>query len=127
MASTHTFTLSILFISLVVLTTLTRIWLGNRHISFVLGHRNQVPNSFNKDISLEAHQKAADYTAAKTKLVIAESIVQAALLLTFTLGTGLQWIDYVWRDLMPEHEMLRGALVILSALIISGIILVNRR
>lgn len=122
MASTHTFTLSILFISLVVLTTLTRIWLGNRHISFVLGHRNQVPNSFNKDISLEAHQKAADYTAAKTKLVIAESIVQAALLLTFTLGTGLQWIDYVWRDLMPEHEMLRGALVILSVLIISGII-----
>ena len=122
MAYTHTFTLSILFISLVVLTTLTRIWLSNRHINFVLGHRNQVPNSFNKDISLEAHQKAADYTAAKTKLVIAESIVQAALLLTFTLGTGLQWIDYVWRDLMPEHEMLRGALVILSALIISGII-----
>ena len=122
MAYTHTFTLSILFICLVVLTTLTRIWLGNRHISFVLGHRNQVPNSFNKDISLEAHQKAADYTAAKTKLVIAESIVQAALLLTFTLGTGLQWIDYVWRDLMPEYEMLRGALVILSALIISGII-----
>jgi STE24 endopeptidase len=122
MASTHTFTLSILFISLVILTTLTRIWLGNRHISFVLGHRNQVPNSFSKDISLESHQKAADYTAAKTKLVIAESIVQAALLLTFTLGTGLQWIDYVWRDLMPEHEMLRGALVILSALIISEII-----
>ena len=122
MASTLSYTLSILFISLVVLTTLTRIWLGNRHISFVQKHRNEVPKAFSKDISLEAHQKAADYTAAKTKLVIAESIVQAALLLTLTLGTGLQWIDYVWRDLMPEHEMLRGALVILSALIISGII-----
>lgn len=122
MASTHSYTLSILFISLVVLTTLTRIWLGNRHISFVQKHRNQVPPAFSKDISLEAHQKAADYTSAKTNLVIAEGIVQAALLLTFTLGTGLQWIDYVWRDLMPEHEMLRGALVILSALIISGII-----
>ncbi len=122
MASTPSYTLSILFISLVVLTTLTRIWLGNRHISFVQKHRNEVPKAFSKDISLEAHQKAADYTAAKTKLVIAESIVQAALLLTLTLGTGLQWIDYLWRDLMPEHEMLRGALVILSALIISGII-----
>jgi len=122
MASTPSYTLSILFISLVVLTTLTRIWLGNRHISFVQKHRNEVPEAFSKNISLDAHQKAADYTAAKTKLVIAESIVQAALLLTFTLGGGLQWIDYVWRDLMPEHEMLRGALVILSALIISGII-----
>ena len=122
MASTPSYTLSILFISLVVLTTLTRIWLGNRHISFVQKHRNEVPKAFSKDISIEAHQKAADYTSAKTKLVIAESLVQAALLLTFTLGGGLQWIDYVWRDFMPEHEMLRGALVILSALIISGII-----
>ena len=122
MASAHIYTLSIIFISLVVLTTLTRIWLGNRHIGFVQKHRNQVPKAFSKDISLDAHQKAADYTAAKTKLVIAEGIVQAALLLTFTLGGGLQWIDYVWRELMPEHEMFRGALVILSALIISGII-----
>lgn len=122
MASTPSYTLSILFISLVVLTTLTRVWLGNLHISFVQKHRNEVPKAFSKDISIEAHQKAADYTSAKTKLVIAESLVQAALLLTFTLGGGLQWIDYVWRDFMPEHEMLRGALVILSALIISGII-----
>ncbi len=122
MASAHSYTLSIIFISLVVLTTLTRIWLGNRHIGFVQKHRNQVPKAFSKDISLDAHQKAADYTAAKTKLIIAEGIVQAALLLTFTLGGGLQWIDSVWRELMPDHEMFRGALVILSALIISGII-----
>ena len=122
MASAHSYTLSIIFISLVVLTTVTRIWLGNRHIGFVQKHRNQVPKAFSKDISLDAHQKAADYTAAKTKLVIAEGIVQAALLLTFTLGGGLQWIDFEWRELMPEHEMFRGALVILSALIISGII-----
>jgi len=122
MTTSPSITLSIIFLSLVVLTTLTRIWLGNRHISFILSHRHQVPPAFNQDISLEAHQKAADYSAAKTKLVIAESLVQAALLLTFTLGTGLQWIDYVWRDLMPEQEMLRGALVILSALMISGIV-----
>ena len=115
-------TLSILFITLVVLTTLIRMWLGNRHIGFVQNHRNAVPEAFKDGISLEAHQKAADYTSAKTKLIIAESIVQAALLLTFTAGGGLQWIDYVWRELMPEQEMFRGALVILSALIISGLI-----
>ena len=122
MASTPSYTLSIIFISLVVLTTLTRIWLGNRHIGFMRNHRNQVPAAFSKDISIEAHQKAADYTSAKTQLVIAESIVQALLLLTFTLGSGLQWIDYIWREILPEQEMLRGALVILSALIISGIV-----
>ena len=115
MASTLGQTLSFVFISVLALTTITRIWLGSRHIGFMLNHRNRVPEAFTKNISLDAHQKAADYTTAKTKLVIGESIVQALLLFTFTLGGGLQYIDYVWRDLMPEQEMLRGALVILSA------------
>lgn len=122
MASTLDQTLSFVFISVLALTTITRIWLGSRHIGFMLNHRNRVPEAFTKNISLDAHQKAADYTTAKTKLVIGESIVQALLLFTFTLGGGLQYIDYVWRDLMPEQEMLRGALVILSALMVSSVI-----
>ena len=122
MASTLGQTLSFVFISVLALTTITRIWLGSRHIGFMLNHRNRVPEAFTKNISLDAHQKAADYTTAKTKLVIGESIVQALLLFTFTLGGGLQYIDYVWRDLMPEQEMLRGALVILSALMVSSFI-----
>lgn len=122
MASTLGQTLSFVFISVLALTTITRIWLGSRHIGFMLNHRNRVPEAFTKNISLDAHQKAADYTTAKTKLVIGESIVQALLLFTFTLGGGLQYIDYVWRDLMPEQEMLRGALVILSALMVSSVI-----
>lgn len=122
MASTLGQTLSFVFISVLALTTITRIWLGSRHIGFMLNHRNRVPEAFTKNISLDAHQKAADYTTAKTKLVIGESIVQALLLFTFTLGGGLQYIDYVWRDLMPEQEMLRGALVILSALMVSSAI-----
>ena len=122
MASTLGQTLSFVFISVLALTTITRIWLGSRHIGFMLNHRNRVPAAFTKNISLDAHQKAADYTTAKTKLVIGESIVQALLLFTFTLGGGLQYIDYVWRDLMPEQEMLRGALVILSVLMVSSVI-----
>ena len=122
MASTLGQTLSFVFISVLALTTITRIWLGSRHIGFMLNHRNRVPEAFTKNISLDAHQKAADYTTAKTKLVIGESIVQALLLFTFTLGGGLQYIDYVWRDLMPEQEMLRGALVILSALMVSSVV-----
>ena len=60
MASANSYILSIIFISLIVLTTLTRIWLGNRHIGFVQKHRNLVPPAFSKDISLDAHKKAAD-------------------------------------------------------------------
>ena len=73
MTLSPSYTLNILFIALLALTTATRIWLGSRHIGFVLGHRNQVPEAFANNISLEAHQKAADYTSAKTKLALTET------------------------------------------------------
>lgn len=118
MASTLTFT----FIALLVFTTLIRFWLGRRHISFVQSHRNQVPAAFQESISLESHQKAADYSAAKTQLVIAEAFVQAILLAVLTIGGGLQWIDDTWRTVLTEQEIIRGALVICSALLVSSLV-----
>lgn len=117
-ASTLTFT----FISLLVATTLIRLWLGRRHINHVLTHRNQVPAAFSSSIALDAHQKAADYTSAKTKLVIIEAIVQAIFLAALTLGGGLQLIDDIWRNILPNQEIVRGALVICSAMLISSFI-----
>ena len=92
-------TLTVTFISLLFVTTLARIWLGRRHFSYVQKHRNQVPAAFSSNITLDAHQKAADYTAAKTKLAMVEVVVQAVLLVWLTLGGGLQWIDDSWRHL----------------------------
>ena len=115
-------TLTLVFIALLVLTTLTRLWLGSRHISYVQAHRGQVPQAFKESISLESHQKAADYSAAKTKLVLAEAVVQALLLAALTIGGGLQLIDNIWRDILPNHDIIRGALVICSALFISSLI-----
>jgi len=111
-----------LFLSLLVLTTLIRFWLGRRHIAYIQSHRNTVPAAFASNISLDAHRKAADYSSAKTRLVITESLVQAVLLFAFTLGGGLQWIDEAWRGILPDAEIFRGALVILSAFVISSLI-----
>lgn len=116
------YALTITFISLVAITTLIRLWLGARHINFVQAHKNVVPAAFAETITLDAHQKAADYTSAKTKLGLVEVLVSAALLLVLTVGGGLQWIDNVWRELMPAQHMMRGALVIVSALLISSVI-----
>lgn len=118
MASTLTFT----FITLLIATTLIRIWLGRRHIAYVQQHRNRVPAAFESNISLEAHQKAADYTSAKSRLVLIEVSIQALLLAVLTVGGGLAWIDDIWRNLLPDDEMIRGALVICSALIISSLV-----
>jgi len=115
-------TLTAIFIALLVFVTATRVWLGRRHVSYIQSHRGQVPAAFNQSISLDEHQKAADYSSAKTRLVITEALAQAVLLAIFTIGGGLQWLDISWRGAIPEHEMLRGALVILSALVIGGLV-----
>lgn len=114
--------LTLTFVTLLLLTTGIRIWLGNRHIAHVQSHRNEVPAAFSGSISLDAHQKAADYSNAKTKLVIIEATAQAALLALLTIGGGLQLIDEIWRNLLPANEIARGALVICSAMIISSLI-----
>ncbi len=115
-------TLTLTFIALLILTTLIRLWLGSRQIRHVQANRAQVPTAFADNISLEAHQKAADYSSAKTRLVLVEVVVQALLLLAFTLGGGLQWLDDAWRNVLQNHEIIRGALVICSAMLISALI-----
>lgn len=118
MASTFT----LIFVVLLAITTVTRLWLGSRQISYVQAHRAQVPSAFSTDISLEAHQKAADYSSTKTRLVLIEVVVQALLLLAFTLGGGLQWLDNIWQNIIQSHDIIRGALVICSAMLISALI-----
>lgn len=120
------FTLSPLFTSIFVIllaaNTFIRIWLGRRHISHVKAHRNAVPAAFSNNITLDAHQKAADYTAAKTQLALTEIVIQTLLLLAFTLGGGLQWMDDIWRNILPNQEIIRGAMVICSVMLISSFI-----
>ena len=110
------------FISLLIVTTLVRYWLSSRHIQHVQAHRNTVPSAFSSTIELSAHQKAADYSTAKSKLIIFEAIASAILLALMTIGGGLQWIDDVWRQAMPEYHMVRGALVICSAMLIMSLV-----
>ena len=115
-------TLTLTFVALLASTTIIRLWLGSRHFSYVQQHRGQVPAAFSNNISLDAHQKAADYTTAKTKLGMLEVVVQAALLLWLTIGGGLQLIDNAYQHILANHEMWRGALVILTTLIVSSLV-----
>ena len=110
------------FVSLLIASTLIRLWLGGRHITYVQAHRNLVPAAFSDNITLDAHQKAADYTSAKTKLALTEAVTQALFLAVLTLGGGLQLIDDSWRTVLANQEIVRGALVICSAMLIGGLI-----
>lgn len=80
----------ILFVCVLGLATALRLWLGARHVRYVQAHRARVPAQFSHDVSLEAHQRAADYTIAKTRLSLISIVVDAVLVLWLTLGGGVQ-------------------------------------
>lgn len=84
---------SILFVAFLLLTLSVRFWLGSRQIRHILRHRAAVPAEFTGKIALSAHQKAADYTIAKTKLGLLSLLLNAVVLIGFTLLGGLQWLS----------------------------------
>lgn len=70
-------------------------WLSLRHLRHIGAHRSAVPAEFRDAITLEAHQKAADYTIARNRLGLLESGVDVLLLLALTLGGGLMLIAQI--------------------------------
>lgn len=115
------FTFSALFASFLVITLLVRFWLGSRHIRHILVHRSAVPAEFTEKIPLSAHQKAADYTVAKTKLGLINMLVNAAMLVGFTLLGGLQWLSVTLFNLTGPGMIYQIALLTTFAFI-SGLV-----
>ena len=58
---------TLLFLLMFAIATATQFWLAKRQAAYVLAHRDEVPEAFTKTVSLAAHQKAADYTLAKSE------------------------------------------------------------
>lgn len=113
-------TFTIVFLSALVLTTLTQIWLSIRHIRHIRAHQDSVPEEFVRQISLSEHQKAADYTCAKTIVGYPSILLHAALLLAFTLGGGLNLLSEFWANWLSD-PLMHGIMLIISTFFIMGI------
>ncbi len=75
-----------LFLFLLSVSTVLSLWLNRRQMSYIMHHRGKVPNDFSEKIDLTAHQKAADYTIAKTKLANLSAVIGSTILALLTLG-----------------------------------------
>lgn len=115
----HTFTLIFLFALLV--TTLTQVWLSFRHIRHVRAHQHKVPEEFSSTISLADHQKAADYTCAKTAAGYPGILLHVVLLLAFTLGGGLNALSEIWAGWFSDPVVHGMALIISTFMIMSAV------
>jgi len=115
----HTFTL--IFILFLLITSGVQLWLSLRQAKHVAAHRAKVPDEFADKITLEDHQKAADYTHTKGSFGRINLVIGAVVLLLWTLGGGLEWLDNLVRsyDLGP---LTTGVAVLIGFSIISSII-----
>jgi STE24 endopeptidase len=111
-----------LFLAVLAAATATRLWLGLRQMRHVAAHRNAVPASFSDSISLAAHQKAADYTIAKTRLGALDVVVGAVLVLVFTLAGGLQWLSDAGSRVFEAGGLAHGTALLLSLFFIQGLV-----
>ena len=108
--SASTFTL--IFLLLLAANLALKLWLDARQMQHVRRHRGDVPAQFAERISLAAHQKAADYTIAKTRLGMLDEVIAVGLALALTIGGGFAWLyglaSYFATPLLRDLALLVG-------------------
>jgi STE24 endopeptidase len=87
----------------------------------VAQHRSQVPAAFAHTISLDAHQKAADYTLAKARIGVADLGLDAITLMAWTLLGGLDLLNQVTLNWLGEG-MGQQIMLVVSFILIGGLI-----
>ena len=113
--------LSLVFAVALLASVVLRLWLASRHIRHVARHRTTVPQAFAAQVSLTAHQKAADYTISKTRFSLLELALSSAVLLGWTLLGGLDALNG-WL-LMQLGGGLLQQLALVSAFVLIGALL----
>ena len=110
------------FLCALALSTATRLWLAGRQIGHVRRNRDAVPASFASTITLPAHQKAADYSIAKTRLGIADIALGVLILLLLTLGGGLQSLSALWARALDPAGYWHGVALTMSLVFLLSIL-----
>jgi len=109
--------LTLAFALALVAGLVVKFWLASRQVRHVARHRDTVPPVFAQAITLAAHQKAADYTMAKTRFGIVEMAWGAAVLLGWTLLGGLDLLNKLLLDWLGGGMLQQLALLAAFAMI----------
>ena len=115
---------TLLFAAVLALGLLIRFYLASRQIRHVARRRDEVPAAFASSISLASHQKAADYTIAKSRFGILEMAFGAAVLLGWTLLGGIDALNRaLTNSALADYGSLVPQLALLAAFgFISGLL-----
>ncbi len=112
---------TLIFIEILALTTVFKLWLARRHLAYVAKHRDAVPAAFREQIQLADHQKAADYTSAKTRFSTLGIQFDAVLLLVLTAGGGIQFISNLCQGWFTS-PLTQGVVTLVAVLMLSSLL-----
>lgn len=98
-----------------------QLYLSARQTIFVRKHRASVPENFINSISLEEHQKAADYTLAKQNVARYEMIYEGFWLILFTLGGGLNILALLSK-VITQSTLWQGVILIIGFMLINTLL-----
>ena len=108
--------ISLIFLALVALNLLVKLWLNHRQATNVRRYEAEVPAAFTSVISLEEHQKAAAYTCAKINLSQWSLVVDTLWLLALTIGGGINTLYALAVDVSGNASTLITGLVFLMVI-----------
>lgn len=111
--------ITVLFCVALGATLIVKTTLMVRQIRHVRARRDAVPAAFADSIGLDAHQRAADYTADRMRLSLVELAVSALLVVTLTLGGALRAISTLCAAAFENGSLAHGV-ALLAALGIVG-------
>jgi STE24 endopeptidase len=116
-----TLTLTYLLVGALLTNVVLKLWLNTRQVRHVAKHRGEVPPSFASQISLSDHQKAADYTLAKAKVAQLDILIDALVLVGWTLLGGLSALNATVLSYM-EPSLWQQVVLVLAFTLVGGLI-----
>jgi len=109
------------FVIALALSRALQLWLAQRHVAHVRSHRAAVPPPFGDRIALAAHQKAADYTIARTRFGMLESVFDAVVLLALTLG-GVLGALVALTGALPVSPLVQDLALIVAVAVLGSVL-----
>ncbi len=114
-------TVTMAFAIFLALKTVVENYLERKNLNHILENRDEVPEKFKEQISLEEHQKAADYSAAKIKAGKIFGLINLVVLLGWTVLGGLNILQ-TWISQFDLTSIREGALFVACFALISTVI-----
>ncbi len=113
--------LTTLFVAVVLAGLALQLWLAARQAGHIIAHQSAVPDAFSDRISLQQHQKAASYSLARLGVERWELLIGSLVLLGWTLGGGLDWLDR-GVGALGLSPLWHGVALLLGLVLVGGLI-----